>query len=50
MLMLSLTITYNSYAASLKNNQNEAACIAAAATKLVSINVLLTETSWKALS
>ena len=34
----------------LEKNQNEAACIVTGATKLVSINALLTETRWETLS
>ena len=47
MLMLSGTIAQSMNPTSLKKNQNEAARIVTGATKLVSINALLTETRWE---
>ena len=46
--MLFGTIAHNMNPTSLKKNQNEAARIVMGATKLVSINALLTETRWEA--
>ena len=50
MLMLSVTIVHSVNQTSLKKNQNDAARIVTGATKLVSINALLTETRWETLS
>ena len=50
MLMLSGKIAQSMNPTSLKKNQNEAARIVTGATKLVSINALLTETRWETLS